>query len=140
MRIWPNKPGVNPFLLSLSEKLGLPEATVQSGLAAMLGLLKEKISVPDFEEVLGMIPGAQGLAASLPAAPAAGAGLLGGMFGSAGDAIKALSAFQRAGVPTDKIAPLAQGVFDQVRDSGGTELIGKISESIPALKAMLGGR
>ena len=113
---------------------------MQSGLAAMLGLLKEKISVPDFEEVLGMIPGAQGLAASLPAAPAAGAGLLGGMFGSAGDAIKALSAFQRAGVPTDKIAPLAQGVFDQVRDSGGTELIGKISESIPALKAMLGGR
>lgn len=136
---------MNPFLLLLSQKTGLSETSVQAGLAALLGLLKERAEGPDFEKVLDLIPGARDILAAAPAAPE---GLLGGIFGAAGgflggqagDAVKALSAFQRAGIPADKIAPFAQCVFDQVRNSGGTELVGKIAESIPALKALLGGR
>jgi hypothetical protein len=138
---------MSPTITELSMKLGLSEETVKSGMAALLGLLKERASEADFEKILGLIPGGEQIFSGT-ASVSSGAGMLGGLLGSAGgflggqagDAVKALSAFQRAGVPVDKIAPFAQAFFDLVRKSGGEEVIGNISESIPALKAILGGK
>lgn len=141
---------MNQIITLLSQKLGLPEENVKAGLATILRLLKEKTAGSDFEKLIALIPGAADLLASAPA-PAASSdagGLLGGILGAAGgllggqaaDAAKALSAFQAAGVPVDKIAPLARGFFDQVQASGGAELTDKLMESIPALKAILGGK
>ena len=139
---------MNQIITLLSQKLGLPEETVKSGLATILRLLKEKTAGSDFEKLIALIPGAADLLASAPAASSDAGGLLGGILGAAGgllggqaaDAAKALSAFQAAGVPVDKIAPLARGFFDQIQASGGAELTDKLMESIPALKAMLGGK
>lgn len=140
---------MNQIISLLSQKLGLPEETVKSGLATILRLLKEKTAGSDFEKLIALVPGAADLLASAPAPASSGdAGLLGGILGAAGgllggqaaDAAKALSAFQAAGVPVDKIAPLARGFFDQIQASGGAELTDKLMESIPALKTMLGGK
>jgi len=140
---------MNQIITLLSQKLGLPEETVKSGLATILRLLKEKTTGSDFEKLIALIPGAADLLASAPAPASSDAsGLLSGILGAAGgllggqaaDAAKALSAFQAAGVPVDKIAPLARGFFDQIQASGGAELTDKLMESIPALKAMLGGK
>lgn len=140
---------MNQIITLLSQKLGLPEETVKSGLATILRLLKEKASGSDFEKLIDLIPGAADLLATTPAPAASDAsGLLGGILGAAGgllggqagDAAKALSAFQAAGVPVDKIAPLARGFFEQLQTSGGGELTEKLMETIPALKAMLGGK
>jgi len=140
---------MNQIIALLSQKLGLPEETVKSGLATILRLLKEKTTGSDFEKLIALIPGAADLLASAPApAPSGDAGLLGGILGAAGgllggqaaDAAKALSAFQAAGIPVDKIAPLARGFFDQIQAAGGGELTDKLMESIPALKTMLGGK
>lgn len=140
---------MNQIITLLSQKLGLPEATVKSGLATILRLLKEKASGSDFEKLISLVPGAADLLASAPAPASSGdGGLLGGILGAAGgllgsqagEAAKALSAFQSAGVPVDKITPLACGLFDQVQASGGAELTDKLMESIPALKAILGGK
>lgn len=136
---------MNQIITLLSQKLGLPEATVKSGLATILRLLKEKASGSDFEKLIDFIPGAADLLACAPVPASSGdgglfGGILGALGGQAGEAAKALSAFQAAGVPADKIAPLARGFFDQIQASGGAELTDKLMESIPALKAMLGGK
>ncbi len=138
---------MNQIITLLSQKLGLPEETVKSGLATILHLLKEKTAGSDFEKLIALIPGAADLLAGAPA-PSGDAGLLGGILGAAGgllggqaaDAAKALSAFQAAGIPVDKIAPLARGFFDQIQAAGGGDLTDKLMKSIPALKTMLGGK
>lgn len=135
---------MNPIITLLSQKVGLSEEAVKSGLAIILGLLKEKAPGSDFEKLINMIPGANELLGSVPAPATTGGGLLGGILGAiggqAGEAAKALSAFQEAGIPVDKITPLVRGLFDQIKASGGEELTGKLLESIPALKVILGGK
>jgi len=110
---------MNQIITLLSQRLGLPEETVKSGLATILRLLKEKVSGSDFEKLINLIPGAADLLAGAPApassarqrAPGRNSGCCGRNARRPGwpKPPRRFSAFQTAGVPVDKIAPLARG-------------------------------
>jgi len=137
---------MNELISHLSQKLGIPESAVKSGIETVLGILAEKLSEADLEKLTSLVPGAADLLANLPKPSAAGApsggifAMAGGLLGGAGEAAKVLGEFQKAGVPMEKIAPLARGFFDRVREAGGEDLIGRLTAAVPALGAILVGK
>ena len=66
--------------------------------------------------------------------------LAGSLLGGAGETAKVLGEFHKAGIPMDKIQPLARGFLDHVREAGGEDLIGRLAGAVPALGAILGGK
>ncbi len=138
---------MNEIVAILAKKLGLPESTIESGLAVLLKLLKEKSGGGEFQNLIGLVPGLADLSEKAAAPTASGgAGVLGGVMGmaggilggQAGDAAKAFAGFQQAGIPADKIVPFVRGFFEQVRDSGGSDFVSRISAAIPALRSVIG--
>lgn len=132
---------MNEIIQFLSEKLALPEATVRSAVAVLLNLLKEKTSGTEFEKFASLIPGSQELIFQVPQAAAEASGGLGGLLGMLGgqaaDLAKASSALQGAGVPADKILPLAKEFFEKAQEVVGPEVIGEMSKNFPVLKTLL---
>jgi len=57
--------------------------------------------------------------------------------GQAADLAKASAALQQAGVPTEKIIPLATEFFGKAREAAGSEVIDDLSRSFPILKTLL---
>lgn len=139
----PEKHSMNEIVKALSLKLGLPESAVANGLGLLINFMKQKATGTQFEKFAAMVPGVQQLAASAPI-PEAGAGgggfggLLGGLLGGqAGDLAKAMSALQQAGIPADKVLPLASGFIDQARTIAGPEAVDGLLDSVPVLKNLL---
>lgn len=132
---------MNDLIKSLSEKLALPETTVRSAVGVLLNLLREKTSGTEFEKFVSLIPGCQELVSQVPKAAADASGGLGGLLGMLGgqaaDLAKASSALQQAGVPADKILPLAKEFFEKAQEAVGPEVIGEMSKNFPILKTLL---
>lgn len=129
---------MNDIIQFLAEKLSLPEATVRSGIGVLLKLVKEKTAGTEFEKFVNLVPGSAELISQVPQAAAETAGgLLGMLGGQAADLAKASSALQQAGVPADKIMPLAKGFFEKAREVAGPEVIEEISKGFPILKTLL---
>jgi len=132
---------MNEMIKVLSTKLGLPESTVSAAIGVLLNLLKEKTTGTEFEKLLHLIPGSAELAAQAPKAMASASGGLGGLLGMLGgqaaDLAKASAALQQAGVPSDKIMPLAKEFFAKAREVAGPDVMDEISQSFPLLKMLL---
>lgn len=132
------------IIKALSEKLNLPEAAVRSGVGAILRFIKERAAGTEFEKLLAMIPDAAGALEAAPAGSGGAGGLLGGLLGKAGgllggnvgDTAEVLGALQQAGVPLDKIGPLATGFLDQAREIAGADVVDGIIDKTPALQAV----
>lgn len=134
---------MNEIVKALSLKLGLSESAVASGLGLIINFMKQKATGTQFEKFAAMVPGVEQLAAAAPI-PESGAsggglgGLLGGLLGGqAGDLAKAMSALENAGIPADKVLPLASGFVDQARAVAGPEAIDGLLDSVPMLKSLL---
>ena len=132
---------MNDTIKLLSEKLSLPESTIRNAIGVLLNLLREKTPTAEFEKFVGLVPGAAELVSQVPAAASSVTGGLGGLLGMLGgqaaDLAKASTALQQAGVPTDKIIPLATEFFAKAREFAGPEVIGDLSRSFPILKTLL---
>lgn len=139
---------MDQIIASLSQKLNLPESAIRAGLGVILRFIKEKAEGSQFETLIEQVPGAKALLAAEPAEGGSGSGLFGGLLGAAGgllggqtgDAAKALGALQQAGIPLDKAAPLAEQFLEQAKGLVGPETVESLLNSVPALKALLGGK
>lgn len=141
---------MDEILQSLSAKLGLPEANIRSAVHSLLDFLHTKVDDVQFEQFLAMVPGAKEFMASAPPAPAGGSqggGFLAGLLGAAGgimgsqgaDLAKVLDALQRAGIPTEKIAPLAQEFITKAKEVAGPETVDSILQKFPLLRSLTEG-
>lgn len=131
----------------LTQQLNLPEAVVRNGVGVLLNLLKQKTTGSQFENFIGLLPGASELMASSAGTdPSGGGGLLGGLIGAVGglfgghgaEAAQAFSALEKAGVPADKTLPLAKGFFEQAKQIVGSDAINQLTANVPALQGLLG--
>lgn len=137
---------MDQIIKALAEKLNLPEATVRDGVGVILKFIKEKAPGSQFEQLLNLLPGAGALIASAPAGgEGAGAGgLLGGLLGKAlgglgenfGGTAETIGSLQKAGVPLDKIGPLASGFLSQAKEVAGEDVVNEIIDKTPALQAL----
>jgi len=132
---------MNDIIKTLAEKLALPESTVRSAVGVLLNLLREKVPGTEFEKFVNLVPGCAELVAGIPQAAAGATGGLGGLLGMLGgqaaDLAKASAALQQAGVPADKIMPLATEFFVKAREIAGPEVIGDLARNFPILKTLL---
>lgn len=137
---------MDQIITALSQKLNLPEATVRSGVGILLNFIRQKAGGPQFDALVGLLPGASELMSAAPAAEAGGGGLLGGLLSQAGGllgkdlsgAAEAAGALQGAGIPLDKAGPLASGFFDQAKGVAGDDAVNAVLKNLPALASLLG--
>lgn len=137
---------MDQIITALSQKLNLPEATVRSGVGILLNFIRQKAGGPQFDALVGLLPGASELMSAVPAAEAGGGGLLGGLLSQAGGllgkdlsgAAEAAGALQGAGIPLDKAGPLASGFFDQAKGVAGDDAVNAVLKNLPALASLLG--
>ena len=132
---------MNDTITLLAEKFALPESTIRNAIGVLLNLLREKTPAAEFEKFVALVPGAAELVSQVPAAASGAAGGLGGLLGMLGgqaaDLAKASAALQQAGVPADKIVPLATEFFAKAREVAGPEVIGDLARNFPILKTLL---
>ena len=132
---------MNDIIKLLSENLALPESTIRNGIGVLLNLLREKTPEAEFEKFLNLVPGSAELVSQIPQAAVSATGGLGGLLGMLGgqtaDLAKASAALQQAGVPADKIIPLATEFFVKAREVAGPEVIGDLARNFPILRTLL---
>lgn len=132
---------MNDIIKNLAEKLALPESTIRSAVEVLLRLVREKVPGAEFEKFVDLVPGCAELAAGIPKAASGAAGGVGGLLGMLGgqaaDLAKASAALQQAGVPADKIMPLAAEFFAKAQEIVGPEAVENLARNFPVLKALL---
>lgn len=131
----------------LAARFNLPEDTVRTAAGALLNILKKKASGTQFEKLLAALPGSASVMFSAPSGSSSetGGGLLGGLLGRAsgllggdlGDAAESFAALQKAGIPTEKIVPLAKALISEAQKQAGPEVVSALVEQVPALKMLL---
>jgi hypothetical protein len=139
---------MDQIITALSQKLNLPEPAVRSGVGILLNFIRQKAGGPQFDTLVGLLPGASELMSATPAAEAGGGGLLGGLLSQAGGllgkdlsgAAEAAGALQGAGIPLDKAGPLASGFFDQAKTVAGDDAVNAVLKNLPALASLLGNK
>jgi hypothetical protein len=139
---------MDQIITALSQNLNLPESTVRTGVGILLNFIRQKAGGPQFDALVGMLPGAAELMSATPAAESGGGGLLGGLLSQAGGllgkdlsgAAEAAGALQGAGIPLDKAGPLASGFFDQAKTVAGEDAVNAVLKNLPALASLLGNK
>jgi hypothetical protein len=137
---------VNQIIASISQKLGLPEPVVASGITVVLNFIKKEAKGTQYEQFISLIPGApQQAAAPLPTG---GGGLFGGLLGAAGSLMggqaggiaQAVSGLQSAGIQPDQIAPFVQSFFHETKQATSPEHVESLLTHLPMLQDFLQGK
>ncbi|MBV8587514.1 MAG: DUF2780 domain-containing protein [Verrucomicrobia bacterium] len=136
---------MNQIIQAISQKLGLPEDVVRTGITILLNFVKQKAEGTQYQAFLNLIPGLNDLANAPAPAPQTGGGL-GGLLGNlssifggqGGDVAKALGSFQAAGIKPDQVPPFVKTFFDQAKQVAGPGEVDKLLSSMPALSKLLG--
>jgi Protein of unknown function VcgC/VcgE (DUF2780) len=137
---------MNQIIQAISQKLGLPEGVVRTGITILLNFIKKKAEGTQYQAFLNSIPGLNDLAnAQAPEGESSGGlgGLLGSLssvFGGQGaEVTKALGAFEAAGIKPDQVPPFVKTFFDQAKQIAGPGEVDKLLSNLPALSKLLGG-
>ncbi|HRJ71170.1 MAG TPA: hypothetical protein PLS03_03035 [Terrimicrobiaceae bacterium] len=124
----------------ISGKLGISESVARESVKVLLQFAQKQTAGTDLEKLIAQIPGAAELIAEPPSAGAAAApnplgGLLGGFLG--GDAAKAISGLQAAGLDFTQVAPFLKAFVEKSREVAGPETVDEVLKKIPALQTFL---
>lgn len=128
------------FIKTLSEQLGITESTARNAVKVILQFARKQIEGTEFEKFIGKIPGAAALMEE-PAAEGTGGGLFGGLGsllgGQAGEAAKAFSGLQAAGLETAQVGPFVQAFVAKAREVAGPETVDEVLKRVPVLQGLL---
>ncbi len=124
----------------ISGKLGISESVARESVKVLLQFAQKQTAGTDLEKLIAQIPGAAALIAEPPATGSAAApnplgGLLGGFLG--GDAAKAISGLQAAGLDFTQVAPFLKAFVEKSREVAGPETVDEVLKKIPALQTFL---
>ena len=129
---------MDQIIKAISEKLGISDSVAREAIKVLLHFAGNQIADTRFEKILAGVPGASALLAETPAATSSGGGgFLSGLGGSLGDAAKALSGLQSAGLQTAQIGPFVQAFLEKSREIAGPEVVDEFLKQIPMLRALL---
>lgn len=130
------------FTQFVSSRLGVSESVVRNAVKVLLEFAQKKLPQADFEKLISHLPGAAELLSEPSKTAEAGAGglsgLLGGFLGGdLGDAAKAYTNLQAAGLSTAQIGPFLQIFVTKAREVAGPEVVDSFLNKIPALQTFL---
>lgn len=131
------------LIKTLSGQLGITEDTVRNSLKVILQFAQKQVPGTDFAQLMDKIPGASALltesaAEGVPGGPGGLLGVVGSLLGGqSGEAARAFSGLQAAGLPTGQIAPFLQAFVEKARDIAGPEVVDGVLKHLPALQGFL---
>jgi len=138
------------FVRSAAGEMGVSESQAESATGGVLKALESGASGSDFQSLLGALPGASDLLSKVGSGGGgesggglggllgAAASLTGGGGGGLGAAAGALSMLQGSGISSDKLGGFVSMFLKFAQSKAGKELIGRLLDGAPALKALIG--
>ncbi|HEY5707663.1 MAG TPA: DUF2780 domain-containing protein [Terrimicrobiaceae bacterium] len=129
---------MDQIIKAISEKLGISESVARDATKVLLEFARKQIAGTKFEKILAGVPGASALFAEAPDATSqGGGGFLSGLGGSLGDAAKAFSSLQSAGLQSAQIGPFVQAFLEKSREIAGPEVVDEFLKQVPMLKTLV---
>ena len=133
------------FIQDVASKLGVGTDTAEAATGGLLGLIKQNADGGDVSEMLGKLPGAEGLIESASAG-GGGGGLLGSIGGAlsgalgggGGNALGAVEALTKGGLSMDKLGSFLSMFKQYVQPLLGADLLKRLLGSVPGLGNLLG--
>jgi hypothetical protein len=121
----------------LTSKLGVNGAQAEGGAAVLFKAAKEKLGGPEFDQLLGGVPGLGDL---LKKAPAPGGGGLGGMLGglagamggNAGLIAAIVGGFGKLGLTTDHAKKFVPVILEFLKTRVGPDVVSKLEKTLRA--------
>lgn len=119
----------------LVSQLGVSDSQAEGGAGLLMGLLQDKLSAGDFQQIAAAVPGVSDLIAKAPSEGGSGlGGLLGGVasaFGAddLGDLAKLAGGFSDLGLDADMVGKFAPIIIDFLQQQGGDgigDLVAKV--------------
>jgi len=130
--------GVDQIIKAISDRLGTSESVAREAIKVLLEFVRKRTVGTKFEKILAEVPGASALLAETPTmTPSDGGGLLSSLGGPVGDATKAFSDLQSAGLQSAQIGPFVQAFLEKSREIAGPETVDEFFKQVPLLKALV---
>ncbi len=131
---------MDELIQRLVSGLGIDDGMAQQFLGAVLNLLKDNVDATQFEQLMGLIPGAAALLQG--DADTSGGGLLGGLAdslgkslgGDIGAAIDGLGAISDSGLNVDQFGQATEIFGSFIGEKGGGDLVSVVLDSLNAMK------
>lgn len=130
------------FVQSASSQLGVSEDAAKQATGGILEALQADSDESDVQQLLSAVPGASQLLSQ--AQSGGGGGLLGaassllGGSGGMGSTLSALASIQQSGLSMDKVSSLVPLLLNFLQSQAGKDLVGKLLETSPELKKLMG--
>lgn len=134
----------------ITSQLNMETDKAETGVGALLSIIKEKAADGDAAALLGALPGSEDLISKASALASDGAGAGGGLLGglmskvstlmggsSTGEIMGMLSKFQGAGIGMDDVKGMAPMLIGFAKEKAGPELVDKIIGQVPGLDKLL---
>lgn len=141
---------IDQLIQQVTSKLGISDDMATKGVGMLMGFFKSKGDSGAVSEIFSKIPGAADLASQFEGelggeAKSGGGGLLGGLMsklggkmgGQMGGAMEAMDAFKKTGLSMDQAKDMLPVAKDFLEENVGQDAVGKVFDSIPALKGLL---
>ncbi len=137
---------MDEFIQMAMKSLGSDEKTTRAATGGLLNLLHKKAGGADFKQLLGALPGAEGLMKQGPSAAGSGiGGMLGDLVGEvtggdtgASEAVGELSFITRSGLDIGKVGTLVTLFLQFARSKAGADLVQRILGHVPELQKIGG--
>jgi hypothetical protein len=137
---------VQQFIQMVTQNLGISEGGARSATGALLRLIQSKADTTDFQQLLGSLPGADGILESTSEdAPNKPGGMLGGVLknavgmtgGSLGSALGAAESLAGSGLEKNQIGSFVSMFMDFAKQNAGGDLLSRILGKVPELKQLM---
>jgi hypothetical protein len=126
--------GVDQIIKAISDRLGISESVAREAIKVLLEFVRKRTVGTKFEKLLVEVPGASALLAETPSD---GGGLLSSLGRPVGDAAKAFSDLQSAGLQSAQIGPFVQAFLEKSREIAAPETVDEFFKQVPLLKALV---
>jgi hypothetical protein len=140
--------GIQDFIVTASQKLGIPKEAAASGAGALLKLIQQQAGAADFAAVTTAVPGAAdvakagdggggggGLGGALGGLASKASGMLGGAGGGAAGLVAKLAG---AGITGDKATGFVKMFVDFLKSKVSPDVLKGIASKVPGLGGLLG--
>jgi hypothetical protein len=118
----------------LVKQLGVSGSQAEGGAAVLFKAAKDKLGAPEFDKLLGTLPGLGDLLKKAPAAGGGLGGLLGGLAGAVGGNAQLISTimggFGKLGLTVDDAKRFAPVVMNFLRSKVGPDIAARLEQAL----------
>lgn len=130
------------FIQSAVSQLGINEDQAKSATGGLLNFLKNQGGGNEAQSLIAKLPGAEDViqstgSSSESSGTLGGGGMMGGLTSAMGQSGGALAALQGSEFSASQAGPFVKMLIDYARQKAGPEIVERVVDKVPAIKAMI---